>query len=167
MKDCQAYLTYVAIVIAMAATACTFNKSSEAKISDDSSISDGKLVLELPSIPVAISEPEDRAGFLAVHFWDGLDFSDRDLALNMEFMERNFVDFIGMLPSVIGSDRLLAFESLLRQAAVMPEGRSLIMALGHKYFHHPSSPMRNDEYYGDFLKASKNTVTRQTPLVEV
>lgn len=117
------------------------------------------LALELPRIPVPVAEPEDRAGFIAVHFWDNLDFTDRAKSLNADFMEQNFVRFLSLLPSVPEADRPAAFGNLIRQASATPETRALVIALGNKYLHHPSSPMKDDEMYADFIKAGAEAVS--------
>lgn len=111
-------------------------------------------VLELPAIPATISEPEDKAGFIAIHFWDNLDFSDTSKSLRMPFMEQNFVEYLSIFPAVMSADRLTAFKSLMERASVSPETRALVIELGEKYLNQPDSPMKNAEYYSDFRKAA-------------
>lgn len=118
-------------------------------------LSEEDLMLELPFIPNTISSPEDKAGFIAIHFWDNLDFSDHSRALNLKFMEQNFVDYLSVLPAVMSSDRVRAFESMFARAVASPETFKLIKALGDKYLNDPRSPMVNGEYYADFVKASQ------------
>lgn len=134
-------------------------KKREADAAVEKAEKGAMLALVLPKIPVTVAEPEDRAGFIAVHFWDNLDFADRTKSLNADFMEQNFVEFLSLLPAVIDSDRKEAFGNLIRQASATPESRALIIALGNKYLHHPASPMRNDKYYVDFIKAGAADVT--------
>lgn len=113
------------------------------------------IALEMPAIPSTISEPEDRAGFIAIHFWDGLDFTDTARSMNQEFMEQNFVDYLSIMPAVMASDRQEAFDVLLKKASVRADTREMILNLGNKYLAHPESPMKNAEFYRDFLDAQK------------
>lgn len=113
-----------------------------------------ELSLELPNVPVAISAPHEKAGFIAIHFWDNLDFTDSSKALNVDFMEQNFVDYLSIMPAVMATDRLKAFGALIEQASATPETLALILALGEKYLNHPDSPMLNSEYYSDFVKVA-------------
>lgn len=126
------------------------------------SLSVTELSLELPAIPSTISEPEDQAGYLAIHFWDNLDFNDPDKAQNIEFMEQNFVDYLSIFPAVMATDRPRAFGRLLERAAANPKVEVMIRSLGKKYLNHPDSPMYNEEYYADFIKAVKRISNRQT-----
>ncbi len=115
------------------------------------------LTLVLPSIPSTISEPEDKAGFIAIHFWDNLDFSDEEKVSDIRFMEQNFVDYLSIFPAVMATDRQAAFDVLMSRSAVSPSARAMIVSFGEKYLNHPDSPMKNSEYYTDF----RNSVRRQ------
>lgn len=110
----------------------------------------GEMSLELPMIPSTISTPEDKAGFIAIHFWDTVDFNDTEHSLDQPFMERNFVDYLTLLPSVMTADRKAAFDSLVKHASVNDEARAMIVSLGEKYLNQDGSPLKNPEYYADF-----------------
>lgn len=60
--------------------------------------------LPLPSVPSGITTTEDRAAFVARHFWDALDFRSDPLAVDTAFMEQNFANFISVL-AVTPQDR--------------------------------------------------------------
>lgn len=113
------------------------------------------MTLVLPSIPSTISEPEDKAGFIAIHFWDGLDFCDEEKVSDAEFMEQNFVDYLSIFPAVMAADRQAAFDVLMSRSAVNPSARAMIVSFGEKYLNHPDSPMKNSEYYSDFRRSVK------------
>lgn len=112
------------------------------------------LALEMPVIPATISEPEDMAGFIAIHFWDNLDFSDMERVGDTVFMEQNFVDYLAVMPAVMASDRQVAFKALMKRASANKAARELIVAFGEKYLNHPDSPMKNPEHYADFKQAA-------------
>ncbi|MCM1076240.1 MAG: DUF5106 domain-containing protein [Bacteroides sp.] len=127
------------------------DKNGEYAVSD--SMNDLKLVL--PEIPSTISTPEDKAGFIAIHFWDGLDFNDTAKSMNREFMEQNFVEYISIMPAVMASDRQDAFKVLIKKSSARADTRKMISDFGRKYLANPDSPMKNPEYYKDFLDAQK------------
>ena len=113
------------------------------------------LTLVLPSIPSTISEPEDKAGFIAIHFWDNLDFSDEEKVSDVRFMEQNFVDYLSIFPAVMAADRQAAFDVLMSRSAVNPSARAMIVSFGEKYLNHQDSPMKNSEYYTDFRNSER------------
>ncbi|MDE7475642.1 MAG: DUF5106 domain-containing protein, partial [Duncaniella sp.] len=88
---------------------------------------------------------------------DNFDFSDKEKSLNLTFMERNFVDYLKLIPAAMTEDRRMAFSELIKRASVSPETRSLIIGFGEKYLNDPDSPMKNAEYYADFVKAAKGS----------
>lgn len=135
---------------------CTGVSDKNTHVSEAAAAADTvvELTLELPQIPSTVSAPEDKAGFIAIHFWDNLDFTDSRKALDTDFMEQNFVDYLSIFPAVMAEDRVEAFNTLIERSSATPETRALIEALGKKYLNHPESPMRNDEYFADFVAAS-------------
>lgn len=145
------------LVLMACATACSGTKDGKQSVAvaGNDAADVEVLALELPRIPSTISEPEDMAGFLAIHFWDNLDFKDSEKSLDADFMERNFVEYLSILPAVLAEDRKAAFNELIERASVTPETRDMIVMFGKKYLHHPQSPMHNDEYYRDFVAASQ------------
>ena len=145
------------VVILM--TACGNESARQQETSESASVTvvaaqPDSLSLELPSIPATISAPEDMAGFIAIHFWDNLDFADTSKSLQMPFMEQNFVEYLSIMPAVMSADRVTAFQELIKRASVTPETRALIITLGERYLGDPDSPMKNQEYYADFRKAA-------------
>lgn len=153
------------ILTLLVAAACTRNAGSADSASGDATAapvisstyadSDVEIMaLELPAIPEPISTMEGRAGYLAAHFWDNLNFADTTRSLNANFMEQNFVDFLSLMPAVMSSDRVIAFDNLLDSAAVTRATYWLVIDMGDKYLIHPDSPLRNEEYYIDFVTSA-------------
>lgn len=146
-----------AFVSALALSGCSgaSEKNSSAAVTEIPP--DTIAFLELPQIPATIRTPEDKAGFIAIHFWDNLDFRDHRKSLDVNFMEQNFVDYLSILPAVMAEDRVMALNILLERSSATPETRELIESLGIKYLSHPDSPMHNDEYFADFVAAMKKS----------
>ena len=52
----------------------------------------------LPDVPAALTEPAERADYLALHYWDRFDFADTTLVRRPEITEQAFADFVCILP---------------------------------------------------------------------
>ena len=59
----------------------------------------------LPEVPVFLTDPAERAAYLAVHYWDYFNFADTTLISRPEITEQAFVDFISILPYTAKADR--------------------------------------------------------------
>ena len=55
-------------------------------------------VFPLPDVPGTLKAPEVRANYLALHYWDRLDFNDNSLIENRDMMEQGFSNFISIMP---------------------------------------------------------------------
>lgn len=113
--------------------------------------------IRLPEIPATITDPEARAGFLLVHYWDLLDFADTRLSRDTAFMEQSFANFIGLFPHADGSVAGQAMSAMVRRASVSREASVFLMEIAEKYLADPNSPMRDEELfisYSDALGAS-------------
>lgn len=109
--------------------------------------------LPLPAVPDELLTIEERAGYLALHFWDGMDFADKRLSLDTAFVEQNFVNFISVIPSATEADAEEAFSVMLRRASAEPAALQLLRSTAESYLNHPNSPMRDEAVYIVYLRA--------------
>lgn len=109
------------------------------------------LELALPEVPADLVQPEDRAAYIALHFWDNLDFVNDQRALDTAFVEQNFANFVSILPFARRDDAQRSIAQLLDRAASNQEAASLMVSVVDKYLGDPNSPMRSDELYVLFL----------------
>ncbi len=122
---------------------------------EDSAVADSAAVmreLSLPHVPAGMTDIGERAGYIAVHFWDAMNFSDRRCSLDTAFMEQNFANFISVFPYASGQMRRGGMARLLDRAADDAAAFALIAELAEKYLYDPNSPMRDEEYYILFLE---------------
>lgn len=105
----------------------------------------------LPDVPDELVAPEDRAAYLAVHYWDHFDFADTSLIARPEVTEQAFVDFVSILPYARNAQA--AVDTLYRRAAVDRRMVYHFIELGDKYLYEPNSPMYNEELYILVLRA--------------
>ena len=105
----------------------------------------------LPEVPVLLTDPAERAAYLAVHYWDYFNFADTTLISRPEITEQAFVDFISILPYTAKVQ--VAVDTLFRRAMVKKEMLYHFISLADKYLYEPNSPMHNEELYILILRA--------------
>ena len=105
----------------------------------------------LPEVPVFLTDPAERAAYLAVHYWDYFNFADTTLISRPEITEQAFVDFISILPYTAKAQ--VAVDTLFRRAMVKKEMLYHFISLADKYLYEPNSPMCDEELYILVLRA--------------
>lgn len=108
--------------------------------------------LQMPEIPSMLVEPKDRAGYLIEHYWDHLDFSDRTLTSNADFIEQTFVNFLTLFHLASDEAARSGVRILLTRASVDANCYKELHALAEKYLYEPNSPMLNEQVYALFLE---------------
>lgn len=101
----------------------------------------------LPEVPETMTNSDDRAKFVVLHYWDRFDFRNRALIARPEITEQAFVDYIHILNYVPFET---AQESLLKTVARAEVDSAMythFASLFEKYFYEPNSPFRNEEFY--------------------
>lgn len=110
------------------------------------------LELTLPAVPENLTQPEERAAFVALHFWDALDFKDDSRSRDTAFMEQNFANFISLLPYAPEEKAQEAVGRLLDSAAADTHAADLLRYVSERYLDDPNSPMRSEDIYILFLR---------------
>ena len=100
-----------------------------------------------------ITEPEERAAWAALHWWDDLDFSDHRRSLDTAFMEQNFSNFISVATYADSIGRVQGVERLMKRAEADSAAWRFVVDVAEKYLYDPNSPFRSDELYAPFLRA--------------
>ena len=86
------------IVAAMTMASCSSSTSERAAGSHNSSKTPMPVELPLPAIPDSLTVPERRAAYVAMHFWDAMDWKDHARSLDTAFVEQNFANYLTVLP---------------------------------------------------------------------
>ncbi|MDR1743009.1 MAG: DUF5106 domain-containing protein [Dysgonamonadaceae bacterium] len=105
----------------------------------------------LPDVPDALTAPEERAAYLALHYWDHFNFGDTSLITMPEITEQAFVDFISILPYT--EKAASAVDTLIRRASVEKEMLKHFISLSDKYLYEPLSPIHDEDMLILFLRA--------------
>lgn len=110
----------------------------------------------LPAIPSHITVAEQRANYLALHYWDNLDMA-KQAVVESDATKQAFADFISILPHT--SLRNEAFAALWRKSYPYRDAFYHLVHLAEMYLYDVASPLRNEEYYIEALEAIKGEKT--------
>jgi hypothetical protein len=110
-----------------------------------------------PQIPTMMIEPQQRATYLLMHYWDNVDFDDISLVMNDEFMEQGFVDYLSVLQIVDIQTAEKSVETMMKRAEKSKAAYLRLVNIAEKYLFEPNSPMVNDEMYIIFLNQELKT----------
>lgn len=104
----------------------------------------------MTDIPSVLTSHEDRAAYLAEHYWDRFDFSDTTLLRLPEITEQGFADYLSVLPHTAEETAVTSIKNML--AASLEQDRTgkmyaYFLSNYKSYLHDPNSPFANEEYY--------------------
>ncbi|MFA7491981.1 MAG: DUF5106 domain-containing protein [Proteiniphilum sp.] len=139
---------------------CLSSKKAQMDPLEEEATSRGVIVPDtfaLPHIPEIIKDPEERAKYLVMHYWDRFDFSDRNLIRRPEITEQAFVDYINILSYVADEEVSASLIYTLRKAEVDTIMYVHFTELFEKYLYEPNSPFRNEEFYLPVLQEVVNS----------
>lgn len=108
--------------------------------------------LPMPAVPDSLRTVEERAAYVALHYWDSMDFRNHALSLDTAFVEQNFANFAAILQMALPADAEKAIRTLLDSASVDVGALNLMSWTAEKYLDEPNSPMRDEETYIHFLR---------------
>ena len=111
----------------------------------------GGVEFPYPQIPSMMTEPQQRATYLLMHYWDNVDFNDMKLVANDDFMEQGFVNYLSVLPIVDALTAERSVEAMMKRAEVNDVAYKKLVNIAEKYLFEPNSPMVSDEMYIMFL----------------
>lgn len=108
--------------------------------------------LPLPVVPEKLKTPSERADFVLLHFWDGMEFCDTLRSRNKAFMEQNFVNFVSLFSHASERSLPKAVRNLLLLASADSVAFALISGFADSYLYAKDSPMRCESHYIVYLK---------------
>lgn len=132
-------------------TACNNSKANSTSINKVQS--DTVTVFTLPTIPVMLNTPEQRAEYLVRHYWDNINLVDTNYVHHPEVTEQAWADYIDILKMVPAQTANAAIKELFAKAEKAKRSHQYLIELADKYLYDPNSPMRNEELYISVLDA--------------
>lgn len=108
--------------------------------------------LPLPAVPAELRTPADRADYVAMHFWDAMDFAD-SAALAPQEMAQNVANYLSVFPIMSGdSSRRAAAAQVVGAAAATEASATLFSQTIEDYLFGAASPVRDEKLYVVFLE---------------
>lgn len=110
----------------------------------------GAKVFHIVEIPAMLTKPEDRAEYLAKHYWNNFDFSDTAFMHIPEVTEQAFADFLSVLSHTTLEVGTTSIESKLERCITEDKTHKMypyFLDLYQKYLNDPNSPFRDEELY--------------------
>ena len=99
----------------------------------------GSEAFPLPSVPDSLVTAESRANYLALHYWDNIDFNDSTIIGNEDISEQGFSNFISIMPYV--TQKEVAFAEFVSKISVKADAQDYFMAVAKKYLAESQSPV--------------------------
>ena len=106
-----------------------------------------KREFQFPEIPVMITDPEQRAIFVANHYWDHFDFRDTAYIHLPDITEQAAVNFMDLTQRIPQEEALSAIRKLAEKASVEPVVLNYFWETLYRYWHDPNSPMKNEDMF--------------------
>lgn len=100
-----------------------------------------------PSLPAMITSPEQKAEFIANHYWDNFDFADTTLISRADITEQAFADFVNILPHIPHQFIEKGITVMMDKAMADSSMYAHFMGLTEKYLYDSNSPFRNEDIY--------------------
>lgn len=117
------------------------------------SMQDKTRLFSLPHPPAAMTDMAERARYVAIHYWQGLDYADTTWIADSTALEQLFVDWIPVLQQLSPEHRAEATATLISYGQGHPAMQLRLAELAELYFQNPNSPYRNEELYIPILYA--------------
>lgn len=106
----------------------------------------------VPSAPSILTTQEQKAEFIATHYWDNFDFADTTLISRADITEQAFADFANLLPHLPQPLIEKGVAAMMKGAEADSAMYIHFMELAEKYLYDPNSPMRNENIYIEVLR---------------
>ncbi len=110
-----------------------------------------------PQIPNTLNTTEQRAGYLASHYWDNFDFTDSIQLHDTDIVEQGFVNYIDLLARFSTAASLNSVSLFCSKAFQYPQSKAKFESLIDHYLDNIGSPLRNDRIYLLFLRGMKDS----------
>ncbi len=104
-----------------------------------------------PTLPAAITSPEERAKWLVAHYWDNYNFADT-ASIHLDKVEQAFVDYLDILPYTTEQAAGTSLREVLVKARPVQPVFDWFTAQFDRYLYEPYSPLRNEELYAVVLE---------------
>ena len=119
----------------------------------------GGVSFPLPEIPSLINSPAGRDAYLAAHYWDRVDISDKCLLSDREVFDKAFVRFTYLLGAMKKSSADEAIRKMMQRFKDDKEWTSKLIETADFYLFDIESPIVNEPMYQTFVAAALESPT--------
>lgn len=112
---------------------------------------------QLPEVPVMLTDPMQRAVYVANHYWDHFDFRDTAYVHLPDITEQAAVNFMDLLQRIPKEEALEAITGMAGKASVEPVMLNYLWDTLYRYWHDPNSPMKNEDMFILLCKGVEQT----------
>lgn len=99
------------------------------------------------SVPTLISDPGERAEYLAKHYWDKFDFTDTTYIHEPGVMEQALSNYVDLMNYVLPETMSSSLKTMMKMAEQDSTMFRYFSEMMEKYLYDPNSPSRNEEMY--------------------
>lgn len=140
----QLRIVYILLFLAVF-SACKGQKSDSSE--------NKQRTFEMITLPDTITQPEKRAIYLAMHYWDRFDFSDTVYIDLPKVTEQAFVDYLSVIQVIPKGAASSAIRGMMHKATVERSMFRHFAYLYEKYLYDLSSPLRDESLFIYALEA--------------
>ena len=108
---------------------------------------------EMISVPDSITQPEARAIYVAMHYWDRFDFTDTMYIHLPKITEQAFSNYLSVMQYVPKETAALSIREMMHKAIVKKEMFSYFAGLYEKYLYDLESPLHDESLFIYALEA--------------
>ncbi len=113
----------------------------------------------LPAVPDSITDLEQRADYMVLHYWEAYNFQDTTLLAIPQYAEQALSNFIALLNYASPQGRQLATDRWITLAAANKTSYDFFTTEAERYLYDPESPLKNE----DLLLCVLNSILTLTP----
>jgi hypothetical protein len=163
---------YIILLIVCFVSACSSSKKTQSENASEDWKTYTQTVAKdtflLPEIPDTMTESNERALFLCMHYWDRFDFTNEQLIDRPDITEQAFVDYINVLNYISEEDAKASLAITIQKASANKAMLQHFASLFEKYYYEPHSPFRNENMYIEVLQQLvKSPVSRKREKIDI
>jgi len=129
-----------------------FNACSGKQNKKPTELAQAKRTFQMANIPSMITDPNQRAAYLAQHYWDNFNFADTAYA-KADVTEQAMSNYIDVLKRVQPDLASSSIKTMLAKAEADSTMFAYMTGLYEKYLYDPNSPMRDETLYISVLQS--------------
>lgn len=146
MKKNNLFLAIIFMLLLVSCGSERSKKGGETNVVDNVK---GPAPIKMVEVPVTLTNPDERLGYIIKNYWAKVDFSDTTYVSEKTIIEQAYVDYLNIMlsvpdkkVSVVGMDTLMS-----KAERGCLEMYNYMIELNEKYLYEPNSPFRNEDLY--------------------